>query len=177
MIGKANQNSKKYIPGIRLKLFIVLMQFIFALFVISCYLFINNYLLFKKGLCFIIEKDALFQSLDSLFNLLIAFLYFPRIFPEGYPLEIKMIQNFKKSCKINISSDNNYISSIDKENLDTENNIKKYVRDNRNKIYVVLNPKAFLVKNRQDNNIDNLNENKEEEKSTPGKNIKIGKLI
>ena len=177
MIGKANQNSKKYIPGIRLKLFIVLMQFIFALFVISCYLFINNYLLFKKGLCFIIEKDALFQSLDSLFNLLIAFLYFPRIFPEGYRLEIKMIQNFKKSCKINISSDNNYISSIDKENLDTENNIKKYVRDNRNKMYVVLNPKAFLVKNRQDNNIDNLNENKEEEQSILGKNIKIGKLI
>ena len=69
------------------------------------------------------------------------------------------------------------ISSIDKENLDTENNIKKYVRDNRNKIYVVLNPKAFLVKNRQDNNIDNLNENKEEEKSILGKNIKIGKLI
>lgn len=172
---KVKKYLKKYGSSIRLKIFIVFMQFIFLLFFIYSYLFINNYILFKKGLCFVIEKDILSQCLESLFILLIGLLYFPRKMPKGYHLNIIMIRNSKKTSKIKISSGDNYISSINKDYLDTENNIKKYVRDNRNNFYVVLNPKVFLDKNKQ----DEINDNIIEEKENPilSDDIKLGKLI
>ena len=168
---------EKYGSSIRLKIFIVFIQFIFLLFFIYSYLFINNYILFKKGLCFVIEKDILFQCLDSLFILLIGLLYCPRKWPKGYHLNIIIIHNSKKTSKIKISSGDNYISSINKDYLDTENNIKKYVRDNRNNFYVVLNPKVFLDNDKQDEINTNINEDKEKENPILANDIKLGKLI
>ena len=176
-IRKVKKYLEKYGSAIRLKIFIVFMQFIFLLFFIYSYLFINNYILFKKGLCFVIEKDILFQCLDSLFILLIALLYFPRKLPKGFHLNIIMIRNSKKTSKIKVSSEDNYVSSIDKDNLDSEKNIKKYVRDNRNNFYVVLNPRVFLEQNEKDEINDNINEDKEKENPILANNIKLGKLI
>ena len=174
---KVKKYLEKYGSSIRLKIFIVFIQFIFLLFFIYSYLFINNYILFKKGLCFVIEKDILFQCLDSLFILLIGLLYCPRKWPKGYHLNIIIIHNSKKTSKIKISSGDNYISSINKDYLDTDKNIKKYVRDNRNNFYVVLNPKVFLDNDKQDEINTNINEDKEKENPILANDIKLGKLI
>ena len=166
--------NNKYGKGITLKIFIISFQFIILLFFGFCYLMIHEYLLFKKGLCFSIEKDILFQCLESFFLLFLAIAYFPREWPYGYDLHILMIHNSKKTSKINILSGENYSSSVPKNELNKEEDIKNYVRNNMNKYYVVLNPKIFLDKNKKDN--QNIIEEKEKENFILGKNIKLGKL-
>ena len=176
-IRKVKKYFEKYGSSIRLKLFIVIIQFIILLFFIYSYLFIHNYILIKKGFCFIVEKDILFQCLDCLLNFLIGLIYIPRKMPKGFYLKILMIKNSKKASNIKIPSEDNYVSSINKDDLDNEKNIKKYVNDNKDTLFVVLNPKVFFDKNRKDNNNDNIIQDKEKEKSILAKNIKLGKLI
>ena len=176
-IRKVKKYLEKYGSSIRLKLFIVIIQFIILLFFIYSYLFIHNYILIKKGFCFIVEKDILFQCLDCLLNFLIGLIYIPRKMPKGFYLKILMIQNSKKASNIKIPSEDNYVSSINKDDLDNEKNIKKYVNDNKETLFVVLNPKVFFDKNRKDNNNNNIIQDKEKEKSILAKNIKLGKLI
>ena len=176
-IRKVKKYLEKYGSSIRLKLFIVIIQFIILLFFIYSYLFIHNYILIKKGFCFIVEKDILFQCLDCLLNFLIGLIYIPRKMPKGFYLKILMIKNSKKASNIKIPSEDNYVSSINKDDLDNEKNIKKYVNDNKDTLFVVLNPKVFFDKNRKDNNNDNIIQDKEKEKSILAKNIKLGKLI
>ena len=176
-IRKVKKYFKKYGSSIRLKLFMVIIQFIILLFFIYSYLFIHNYILIKKGFCFVVEKDILFQCLDCLWSCLLGFIYIPRKMPKGFYLKILMIQNSKKASIIKISSEDNYVSSINKDDLDNEKNIKKYVNDNKDTLFVVLNPKVFFEKNRKDNNNDNIIQDKEKEKSILAKNIKLGKLF
>ena len=141
------------------------------------YLMLHEYLLFKKGLCFSIEKDILFQCLESFFVLFLAIIYFPREWPYGFELHILMIHNSKKTSKINILSGDNYTSSLPKDELNKEEDIKNYVRNNRNKYYVVLNPKIFFDKNKKDKEGNNdIIEEREKENFILGKNIKLGKL-
>ena len=97
--------------------------------------------------------------------------------PKGFYLKILMIKNSKKASNIKIPSEDNYVSSINKDDLDNEKNIKKYVNDNKDTLFVVLNPKVFFDKNRKDNNNNNIIQDKEKEKSILAKNIKLGKLI
>ena len=51
------------------------------------------------------------------------------------------------------------------------------MRDNRNNFYVVLNPKVFLDKNKQDEINDNIIEENEKENPILANDIKLGKLI
>ena len=172
-----NQNEK-YGKGIRLKIIIVIIQFIALLFFSFCHLIIHEYLLFKKGICFTIEKDLLFQILESCFILFLAIIYFPRDWPKGYNLYILMINSSKKTSKINILGGDNYSSSISKNELNKEEDIKKYVRYNNNKFYVILNPKMFFDKNKKDNDRNSdIFEEREKENFILGKNVKLGKLI
>ena len=169
--------DNKYGKGIRLKILMIISQFIILLLFGFGYLMLHEYLLFKKGLCFSIEKDILFQCLESFFVLFLAIIYFPREWPYGFELHILMIHNSKKTSKINILSGDNYISSLPKDELKKEEDIKNYVRNNRNKYYVVLNPKIFLDKNKKDKEGNNdIIEEREKENFILGKNIKLGKL-
>ena len=169
--------DNKYGKGIRLKILMIISQFIILLLFGFGYLMLHEYLLFKKGLCFSIEKDILFQCLESFFVLFLAIIYFPREWPYGFELHILMIHNSKKTSKINILSGDNYISSLPKDELRKEEDIKNYVRNNRNKYYVVLNPKIFLDKNKKDKEGNNdIIEEREKENFILGKNIKLGKL-
>ena len=146
-------------------------------FYVFFYFFVQKYILFKKGLCFTIEKDILFQSLESIFILLISIIYLPRKWPEGYGLYILMIHNSKRTNKINISGDNDYSSSIPLNELDSEEKINNYVKNNYQKDFVILNPKVFLEKNRNNIINDENDEEKEIKNSFLGNNVKLGKLI
>jgi hypothetical protein len=169
--------DNKYGKGIRLKILMIISQFIILLLFGFGYLMLHEYLLFKKGLCFSIEKDILFQCLESFFVLFLAIIYFPREWPYGFELHILMIHNSKKTSKINILSGDNYTSSLPKDELNKEEDIKNYVRNNRNKYYVVLNPKIFFDKNKKGNEGNNdIIEEREKENFILGKNIKLGKL-
>ena len=168
---------EKYGPTIRLKIYIVFIQLIILLIYGYSYFFIQKYILFKKGLCFTIEKDILFQSLESIFIFIISIIYIPRKWPEGYGLYILMIHNSKKTSKIKISGDDDYSSSIPLNELDSEENIKSYVRKNIEKDYVILNPRVFLEKNRNNIINDNNDEEKDIKNSFLGNKVKLGKLI
>ena len=168
---------EKYGETIRLKIFIVFIQLIMLVFYVFFYFFVQKYILFKKGLCFTIEKDILFQSLESIFILLISIIYLPRKWPEGYGLYILMIHNSKRTNKINISGDNDYSSSIPLNELDSEEKINNYVKNNYQKDFVILNPKVFLEKNRNNIINDENDEEKEIKNSFLGNNVKLGKLI
>jgi hypothetical protein len=166
--------DNKYGKGIRLKILMIISQFIILLLFGFGYLMLHEYLLFKKGLCFSIEKDILFQCLESFFVLFLAIIYFPREWPYGFELQILMIHNSKKTSKINILSGDNYTSSLPKDELKKEEDIKNYVRNNRNKYYVVLNPKIFFDKNKKDKEGNNdIIEEREKENFILGKNIKL----
>lgn len=169
--------GRKYLKAILLKIIIVTIQFIILLFFEFSYLIIHEYLLFKKGFCFNVEKDILFQCLESFFILFLAIIYIPREWPEGYSLYILMIHNSKKTSKINILTGNDYSSSIPKDELKNEDDIKKYERNNYDKFYVILNPKLFLDKNKRNNNDINIIEERERENLILGKNVKLGKLM
>jgi len=168
---------EKYGTTIRLKIYIVFIQLIILLFYGYFYFFLQKYILFKKGLCFTIEKDILFQSLESIFIFLISIIYIPRRWPEGYGLYILMIHNSKKTSKIKISGDDDYSSSLPLNELDSEGNIKSYVRKNIETDYVILNPRVFLEKNRNNIINDNNDEEKDNKNSFLGNKVKLGKLI
>ena len=168
----------KYGEGIRLKIYFIITQFIFLLFFAFFYLVLQEYLLFKKGLCFSIEKDILFQCFECCFIILLTLIYLPRDFPRGYELYILLIHNSKKTSKINILPGDNYTSSLPQNDLSNEEDIKKYVRSNINNYYVILSPKVFFDKNQKDNNNNNNRDNIEEKgKYILAKNVKLGKLI
>ena len=176
-VRSTKEQGRKYLKGILLKIIIVAFQFIILLIFGFSYLIIHEYLLFKKGFCFNIEKDILFQCLESFFILFLAIIYIPRDWPEGYNLYILMIHNSKKTSKINILAGNDYSSSMPKDELNNEEDIKKYERNNLDKFYVILNPKLFLDKNKRNINDTNIIEERERENLILGKNIKLGKIM
>ena len=163
-IKKINRYDNKYGSCIRLKLCIVITQFLmFSIYVIFFFL-LHQYLLFKQGLLFEIEKNVLFQCLDSCYILLISLVYMPRKWPYGFGLMIITLKETKKnSNKIKVSNQK-YESSILKEELSNKKKIKEFIRKNRQKNFILLNPILFL-KNNIDND-NNLLKNK----------IKIGKM-
>ena len=169
--------NSKFSSGISLKIFIAILQLI-ALFLYACtYSVINKYLLIKKGFCFKIEKDILFQCNESCFILLIAIIYIPRKWPEEFNKFISIVEIPKKAGNIHISEKNYYTSSLIKYNLHNKKDIKNFIRQNYLKNYVVISPKNFLSnKNDDDNNNIDLESNKKQ-KFILGNNIKIGKLI
>lgn len=162
---KIERAYRIYGRTIRLKMFIVITQFIFFLIYMLFFLILHEYLLFKKGLFFEIEKDILFQCLDCSVILFISFIYIPGKYPVGFALNILII-NERKNNKIQINSGNNYQTNIPKETLINEKEIKKFVRNNYQNYLTVLNPKFFFEKGGDNNDIYRIENN-----------IKIGKLI
>lgn len=169
-------SNERYGKGIKLKIIFIIIQFILLFLFSYLYFILHEYLLFKQGLCFTIEKDILFQSYECCFMIFLSIIYLPADYPQGYELYILMIKNSKKTSRINIlPGDNNY-SSLPKDELNNEENIKKYVRKNANQFYVVLNPKVYFDKNKR-NNKDVIIEENEKENYTLAKQVKLGKLI
>lgn len=163
-ITKIKKYSLKYYRGIRLKIYIIILQFLIILVYLFYFFALNEYLLFKKDICFEIEKDILFQCLDCLILLLISLIYIPRKYPEGFDLNILIIKDTVKSNKIKIKSSNYYQTNIPINNLINEIEISKFIRNNNKRYFTLLNPKNFMNK-KENNNINLI-----------GKNIKIGKL-
>lgn len=176
IIRKLKFYNETYGSSIKLKLFIIIIQFIFLFMFAYIYLFIHRYLLFKKGLCFGIEKDILLQCFESCFIIFIAIIYIPRKWPKGYELYISVKISSKKTSKINISDLDNYSSSIQGEDLDNRKKIKNYIKNNDNKFYVLLNPKVFLENSRKDNNLINIIDETDKKNSILANNVKLGKL-
>ena len=162
-IKKIKNVGQNYSNSIRLKIFIIIIQFIIFLIYLFLFFVLHEYLLFKKGICFEIEKDILFQSLDCFILLLIALIYIPMKYPEGFDLYILIVKDIEKINKISIKSDNYYNSNIPKDKLINDKEIKKFIHNNK-RYFTVLNPYNYLDKN--NNNNINLIE----------KNIKMGKL-
>jgi len=176
IIRKLKFYNETYGSAIKLKLFIIIIQFIFLFMFAYIYLFIHRYLLFKKGLCFGIEKDVLLQCFESCFIIFIAIIYIPRKWPKGYELYISVKISSNKTSKINISDLDNYSSSIQGEDLDNRKKIKNYIKNNDNKFYVLLNPKVFLENSRKDNNLINIIDETDKKNSILANNVKLGKL-
>ena len=176
IIRKLKFYNETYGSAIKLKLFIIFIQFIFLFMFAYIYLFIHRYLLFKKGLCFGIEKDILLQCFESCFIIFIAIIYIPRKWPKGYELYISVKISSNKTSKINISDLDNYSSSIQGEDLDNRKKIKNYIKNNDNKFYVLLNPKVFLENSRKDNNLINIIDETDKKNSILANNVKLGKL-
>ena len=176
IIRKLKFYNETYGSAIKLKLFIIIIQFLFLFMFAYIYLFIHRYLLFKKGLCFGIEKDVLLQCFESCFIIFIAIIYIPRKWPKGYELYISVKISSKKTSKINISDLDNYSSSIQGEDLDNRKKIKNYIKNNDNKFYVLLNPKVFLENSRKDNNLINIIDETDKKNSILANNVKLGKL-
>jgi hypothetical protein len=176
IIRKLKFYNETYGSAIKLKLFIIIIQFLFLFMFAYIYLFIHRYLLFKKGLCFGIEKDVLLQCFESCFIIFIAIIYIPRKWPKGYELYISVKISSKKTSKINISDLDNYSSSIQGEDLDNRKKIKNYIKNNDNKFYVLLNPKVFLENSRKDNNLINIIDETDKKNSIFANNVKLGKL-
>ena len=151
--------------AIRLKIYIVLSQFIIYICYILLFLIIHKYFLFMQGLCFELEKDILFQSLDCYLIICISLIYIPRKWPNGFELNILFIKSLIKSNKVQINAEYEYKSNIAKENLANEKEIEKFMDKNYQKYFSILNPKVFIEKEK-----DNKNE------SLIKKNIKLGKL-
>ena len=151
--------------AIRLKIYIVFSQFIVYIFYVLLFMAIHRYFLFMQGLCFELEKDILFQSLDCYLIICISFIYIPRKWPNGFELNILFIKSLIKSNKVQINAEYDYKSNIAKENLVNEKEIEKFMDKNYEKYFSILNPKVFIEKEK-----DNQNEN------LIKKNIKLGKL-
>ena len=165
-IKKIKRFNDEYGGAIRLKICNVILQLFFYLIYIFFFFTLHEYLLFKKGICFEIEKDILFQCLDSYIILAIALIYIPRKFPKGFDLYILIIKDSIKSNKVQIFAENNYHSNIPKESFINEKEIIKFIRNNNKRHFSILNPKVFLDKEKDNKNISLLE-----------KNIKIGKLL
>jgi len=176
IIRKLKFYNETYGSAIKLKLFIIIIQFLFLFMFAYIYLFIHRYLLFKKGLCFGIEKDVLLQCFESCFIIFIAIIYIPRKWPKGYELYISVKISSNKKSKINISDLDNYSSSIQGEDLDNRKKIKNYIKNNDNKFYVLLNPKVFLENSRKDNNLINTIDETDKKNSILANSVKLGKL-
>ena len=151
--------------AIRLKIYIVFSQFIIYICYVLLFMAIHRYFLFMQGLCFELEKDILFQSLDCYLIICISFIYIPRKWPNGFELNILFIKSLIKSNKVQINAEYDYKSNIAKENLVNEKEIEKFMDKNYEKYFSILNPKVFIEKEK-----DNQNEN------LIKKNIKLGKL-
>ena len=151
--------------AIRLKIYIVFSQFIIYICYVLLFMAIHRYFLFMQGLCFELEKDILFQSLDCYLIICISFIYIPRKWPNGFELNILFIKSLIKSNKVQINAEYDYKSNIEKENLVNEKEIEKFMDKNYEKYFSILNPKVFIEKEK-----DNQNEN------LIKKNIKLGKL-
>ena len=161
---------KIYAPVIKLKLYIVITQLIILFIISYLYLCINKYFLYKKEFNLMIEKDILFQSLESFLLILIAIIYIPRKMPKGFNLHILIMKDLKSVLKIKSLIKDNYTSSMNKITLNNEENFQKYIDNNLNKEFIILNPKSFFNKDKNNNKEDGNNQ------FIIDKSIKIGKL-
>ena len=163
---RKNERFNNSLGGaIRLKIYIVFVQFIIYIFYILLFLTIHHYFLFMQGLCFELEKDILFQCLDCYLIVFISLIYIPRKWPNGFDLNILFIKSLIKSNKVQINAEYEYKSNIAKENLANEKEIEKFMDNNYQKYFSILNPKVFIEKEKEKQN-----------KHLIKKNIKLGKL-
>ena len=163
---RKNERFNNSLGGaIRLKIFIVFVQIIIYIFYILLFLTIHHYFLFMQGLCFELEKDILFQCLDCYLIVFISLIYIPRKWPNGFDLNILFIKSLIKSNKVQINAEYEYKSNIAKENLANEKEIEKFMDNNYQKYFSILNPKVFIEKEKEKQN-----------KYLIKKNIKLGKL-
>ena len=101
---------------------------------------------------FKIEKDILFQCLDSFLLLSFALIYMPRNWPYSFGLCISLGVEYIKTNKVQLHTSQNYQTTIPKENLKNKRVIKNFIKNNRQNHLIIFNPKQFLP---------NTNENKE----------------
>ena len=163
---KVERYYNRYGPSIKVKLCIVFSQFIAYIIYIFLFFILHKYLLFKQGLMFKIEKDILFQCLDSFLLLVLALIYIPRDWPYSFGLCVSFGIDYIKTNKVHLYTAQNYQSTIPKGNLKNKVEIKKFVKNNRQKHLTIFNPKIFLQKEKE--NKENL--------SLFGNAIKIGIL-
>lgn len=163
-IRKNKRANNIYGRSLILKLLIVIIQFFAYLIYIFFFICLHQYLLFKNGNYFEIEKDILFHCLESGLIIIICIIYIPRKYPVGFEFNIIYIKERIKTNKIKISVENIYKSNIPKEQLTNDKDIKKFVKNNHKRYFSILNPKVFLDKDKN-NNDANLS-----------KNIKIGTI-
>ena len=163
-IKKFSRFNKKYGRGIRLKLYITFIQYIIFLIFTLLFLGVNKYFFIKKGSYFRLEKDILFQWLDSFLIFCLGIIYIPIKLPEGFELNIVFMKDALKNT-MKLSAEDNCASNLPKEILMDENENKKFVKNNNKKYFTILNPKLFLHKEKDNKKVNLI-----------GPNIKIGKL-
>ena len=151
-IKKVERYYNRYGPSVKIKLCIAISQFIAYIIYLFLFLVLHKYILFKQGLIFKIEKDILFQCLDSFLLLLLALIYMPRNWPYSFGLCISIEVDYIKTNKVQLHTSQNYQTTIPKENLKNKIVIKKFIKNNRQNHLIIFNPKKFLP---------NTNENKE----------------
>ena len=161
-IRKIKRYNNKYGSSIRLKLCIVITQFLMFLIYIFFFFILHKYIYFKKRMLFDIERNILFQCLDSCLILLISLVYIPRKWPYGFGNMIITSKGTKLGSKRIKVSNENYHSSFSIEDLNDEKKIKEFSKNNHQKHFILLNPILFLKKNNENNLLKN--------------NIKVGKL-
>jgi hypothetical protein len=156
---KVERYYNRYGPSVKIKLCIAISQLIAYIIYILLFLVLHQYLLFKEGLIFKIEKDILFQCLDSFLLLLLALIYMPRNWPYSFGLCISIGVDYIKTNKLQLHTSQNYQTTIPKENLKNKREIKKFIKNNRKNNLIIINPKKFLLNENENNENINLFEN------------------
>ena len=156
---KVERYYNRYGPSVKIKLCIAISQLIAYIIYILLFLVLHQYLLFKEGLIFKIEKDILFQCLDSFLLLLLALIYMPRNWPYSFGLCISFGVDYVKANKLQLNTSQNYQTTIPKENLKNKSEIKKFVKNNRQNNIIIFNPKKFLRNENENKENINLFEN------------------
>ena len=154
LIRKVERFNNIYGKSIRLKLYMTFSQFLIILFYAYFFLGIHEYLLFKKGLYFGLEKDFLFQSLESWLILLLALIYIPRNWPNGFNLRIKYKKSRIKVYKLQINEGLNYKSTIPKGIITSRKENKMFIKKNKRKYFIIIKPKAFLDKEKDNKDVN-----------------------
>ena len=151
VLRKNKMQYKKYSYSIILKIFMDIFQLIILLFVSYLYLCFYKYFVLKNGFCFNLEKDILFQSLESISIFLIALIYIPRKMNKGLNLDIQMTKEIKYAKSFKISSERKNYNSFNFNSLINILSVKKYIRKNSDKEFIVLNPRAIVLINKETN--------------------------
>ena len=151
VLRKNKKQYKKYSYSIILKIFMDIFQLIILLFVAYLYLCFYKYFVLKNEFCFNLEKDILFQSLESISIFLIALIYIPRKMNKGLNLDIQMTKEIKCAKSFKISSERKNYNSFNFNSLINILSVKKYIRKNSDKEFIVLNPRAIVLINKKAN--------------------------
>ena len=151
VLRKNKKQYRKYSYSIILKIFMDIFQLIILLFVAYLHLCLYKYFVLKNEFCFNLEKDILFQSLESISIFLIALIYIPRKMNKGLNLDIQMTKEIKCAKSFKISSERKNYNSFNFNSLIKILSVKKYIRKNSDKEFIVLNPRAIVLINKKSN--------------------------